>query len=135
MKGLILSGGKGTRLYPLTYTHAKQLIPLANKPILIRIIESGARITNSVIHGPTIIGENAVIENSYIGPYTSIYHSVVVHNCEIERSIILENSIIRNLEVRLHSSLIGRSVSIQRKVERPKTLTMDLDDYSNVWMV
>jgi glucose-1-phosphate thymidylyltransferase len=99
------------------------------------IVEKGARIINSTIHGPAIIGEHTLIENSYVGPFTSIYHHVIVQNCEVERSIILENSVVRDVPSRLYGSLLGRNVTIQRKDEKPMTLSLNVGDHSGLWLI
>ncbi len=98
-------------------------------------VERGAKIINSTVRGPTIIGENTVIENSYVGPFTSIYYNVRVTNCEIERSIVLENSSLSDLGSRLQDSLIGRSVTLQHSDEKPKSLKMNVGDHSSVSVV
>jgi glucose-1-phosphate thymidylyltransferase len=95
-------------------------------------IQRGAEVINSVVRGPAIIGENARIVNSYIGPFTSIDHSVTIENSEIEHSIVLDHSQIRNIESRIQDSLIGRHVVIRRSPIRPKALKLTLADYSEV---
>jgi glucose-1-phosphate thymidylyltransferase len=98
-------------------------------------VERGARIINSVVRGPTIIGEDTLIENSYVGPFTSIYHHVTVQNCEIERSIVLEHSTICDLQARLQDSLIGRHANVRHNDHKPRAIKMNLGDHSSLWIV
>ncbi len=95
-------------------------------------IQKGAEIINSVVRGPTIIGERTRIVNSYIGPFTSIYHDVVIEDSEIERAIVLENSLIRDIPARIQDSLIGRHVNLVRSPIKPKAYKLTLGDHSQV---
>ena len=95
-------------------------------------IERGAEIINSVVRGPSIIGENARVVNSYIGPFTSVNHGVVIENSEIEHSVVLEKSQIKDIGTRIQDSLIGRDVIISRSPFKPKALKLTLADHSQV---
>lgn len=95
-------------------------------------VQRGAEIINSVVRGPAIIGEGSRILNSYIGPFTSIGDNVVVENSEIEHSMVLENSEIRDIEARIQDSLIGRNVKVTRSPIKPKALKLALGDNSQV---
>jgi glucose-1-phosphate thymidylyltransferase len=97
-------------------------------------VEEGAQIVNSVVRGPTIIGRNTRIENSFVGPFTSIYHDVVVENSELERCIVLEHSSVRNVAVRLQDCLIGRYAVIEQDGRKPRALKMNLGDHSHLWL-
>jgi glucose-1-phosphate thymidylyltransferase len=95
-------------------------------------VERGAEIINSVVRGPSIIGENTRIVNSYVGPFTSIYHDVLVENSEIEHSMVLEHSQITDVGTRIQDSLIGRDVVVNRSPIRPRALKLTLGDHSKV---
>jgi len=68
-------------------------------------------IGNSVIRGPIVIGENCVIKDSYIGPFTSIGNRVEIYGAEIKNSIIFEDADI-NCNKRITDSLIGVNATI-----------------------
>lgn len=96
------------------------------------IIEQGAEIINSRVRGPAIIGEYTRIVNSYVGPFTAIYHHCKIEHSEVEHSIILENSQIVDLPGRLADSLIGRNVELGRSSIKPRAFKLTLGDNSKV---
>jgi glucose-1-phosphate thymidylyltransferase len=98
-------------------------------------VEKGAEIINSRIRGPAIIGQETRIVNSYVGPFTSIYHHCVVENSEIEHSIVLENCRIADLPARVEDSLIGRHVQLMRSPIKPKAYKLTLGDHSQVGLL
>lgn len=98
-------------------------------------VQAGATIINSVVRGPTVIGEHTVIENCYIGPFTSIYHGAAVRNCELERSILLENSRVEDIPSIMRDSLIGRNAVVRSAADKkPRGLIMNLADHSAIWV-
>ncbi|HET7087193.1 MAG TPA: glucose-1-phosphate thymidylyltransferase [Anaerolineae bacterium] len=95
-------------------------------------IEKGADIVNSRIRGPVIIGEETRIVDSFIGPFTSIYHHCLIQHSEIEHCIVLENTRIVDIPARIADSLIGRNVEVTRSPIKPKAVKLTLGDYSKV---
>lgn len=95
-------------------------------------IEAGAKIVNSVVRGPAIIGSGCMIQKSYVGPYTSIYNNVTLLNSEIEHSIVLENSVVKDIGSRIEDSLIGKNVVVSRDDKKPKAYRFMLGDHSEV---
>jgi glucose-1-phosphate thymidylyltransferase len=96
------------------------------------VIEPGAVIRSSVVRGPAIIGAGAKIEQAYVGPFTSIMNNVEVRGSEIEHCIVLEGSVISDLESRVVDSLIGKNVRIYRQPVRPSAYRFMLGDNSEV---
>ena len=69
MKALVLSGGHGTRLRPITHTSAKQLVPVANKPVLFYGLEAIAQA--GVTDVGIIVGDNAPAIEAAVGDGSS----------------------------------------------------------------
>jgi glucose-1-phosphate thymidylyltransferase len=96
------------------------------------VVAKTAKVTNSTLRGPIIIGENVVIENSYIGPNTSIYDDCEITESEVENSLILGGVKIHNVKTRLDSSLVGWFAEITETDERPKSTSLFIGDNSIV---
>ncbi len=96
------------------------------------VVEKGAKLERSTVRGPAIIGAASHIVDAYVGPYTAIDRDVVIAGSEIEHSIVLAGSRIRDLPARMEASLLGRDVTVERSLGMPKTLRFLVGDNADI---
>ena len=96
------------------------------------IVEAGATVVGSTIRGPAIIGKDARIEGTFIGPFTAIGDRCELVGCEIEHSIVLSDSKILDIAERISESLIGKEVVVERSSRKPHGIRLLLGDHAQV---
>src|SRR5579859_291773 len=96
------------------------------------IIGPGARLERSSVRGPAIIGAGAQLRDCYVGPYTAVGEGCTIEHAEVEHSILLAGSAVRNLDVRMESSLLGRNVTVGRDGRQPRAFRFMVGDNSEI---
>ncbi|MFC4587955.1 glucose-1-phosphate thymidylyltransferase [Sphaerisporangium corydalis] len=76
------------------------------------VIEAGATVTRSRLVGPLVIGPEAIVDGSYLGPYTSVGEQCVIEDATVEYSIVMDRAVIRDVRG-IHGSLIGRATTVR----------------------
>ncbi|MBB6099797.1 glucose-1-phosphate thymidylyltransferase [Deinobacterium chartae] len=96
------------------------------------VIQPGAVVRGSIIMGPALIGAGAVIENAYVGPFTSVGRDTVIRQAEVEYSVIDEEVEICDVAVRLQECLIGLRAKVTGHAAVPRVHRLTLSDASIV---
>ncbi|HZP27123.1 MAG TPA: glucose-1-phosphate thymidylyltransferase [Dehalococcoidia bacterium] len=98
------------------------------------ILETGARVINSVLRGPIIIGAGTTVEDSFIGPQTAIGAGCHLRGVRIGDSIVMENTVIEDIQWPIERSLIGREVTLKGGSNVGGSYSLTLGDHSQISM-
>jgi glucose-1-phosphate thymidylyltransferase len=113
----------------------QQLYPASNNGNRIEgrvCVHEQASVCGSVIVGPAVIGADAQVADSYIGPYTSIGARARIEGVEIERSIVSAGASIMHVGGRLAASVVGRDARIFRDFSLPRAMRLRVGDGTEV---
>ena len=95
-------------------------------------ISSSARVSGCVLHGPVAVGDNAVLEDSFIGPFTAIGSGARVSGAEIDNTMVLSAAEISHPGHRIEASIIGEQASVVRSFALPRGIHLRLEPHSRV---
>lgn len=97
-------------------------------------ISPSAYLLNCVVHGPVSIGDRAVVQDSFIGPFTAVGADVVINGAEIDNSMLLAGAKVHHPGFRIEGSIIGEQSQVTRSFDLPKGMHLRLSPHSNVSM-
>jgi len=93
-------------------------------------VEAEAKVINSTVRGPCIIGKNTLIESSFIGPYTSVGENSRIINSKLEYCVVLEDVLIKDVE-HLEDSLIGKNAKVTKN-QKNRNIKLHVGDFSEI---
>jgi glucose-1-phosphate thymidylyltransferase len=96
------------------------------------VVPASARVIRSKIVGPVLLDENVVIEDAYIGPFTSVGRGSVIREAEVEHSVVDAEARIECLQTRLQDCLIGVRAQVRGGRTVPRTHKLTISDASVV---
>jgi glucose-1-phosphate thymidylyltransferase len=96
------------------------------------VVEAGARLERCTVRGPAVIARGARLTDCYVGPYTAIGEGCEISGAEVEHSILLAGSAVRDLDGRMESSLLGRNVKVGHDRRQPRAYRFMVGDNSEI---
>jgi glucose-1-phosphate thymidylyltransferase len=95
-------------------------------------IHPTAIVERSTVRGPAVIGPRAILQDAFVGPYSSVGAGVRLEGAELEHSIVLDNAVIRHIGPRLEDSLVGNGATVTRDFAFPSGLRLRVGSRAEV---
>ena len=95
-------------------------------------ISSSARVSGCILHGPVSVGDDAAVEDSFIGPFTAIGAGAILSGAEIDNTMVLAGAEISHPGHRIEASIIGEQASVVRSFALPRGLHLRLEPHSRI---
>ena len=96
------------------------------------VVEKGAKVVRSTVIGPAHIGAGAVVEEAFVGPFTSVGPRARVVRSEVEYSLLEEEAVVEEVRLRLQECILGVRAAVKSRDGLPRAHRLILGDLSQV---
>jgi len=94
-------------------------------------VEPGARVVRSEVRGPVVVGAGAVVEDSFVGPFTSVGPGCVLRGTVLQHCVLLEGAVVEGVQ-RLEDSVVGKNAVVRVAAGNHRALRLMVGDDAEV---